>query len=44
MKEISEEFNQIMPSNDGKPTLPSFFEKPSFWFFIKLKLKQLFNR
>ena len=44
MNEISSDFNALMPENkDGKQQLPTFFDKPTLWFVIKFKFKQMFK-
>ena len=45
MKEIGAELTEIMPQKEGgKMELPTFFEKPTLWFVIKHKTKQLFKK
>jgi hypothetical protein len=34
-----------MPQKEGgKMEMPTFFEKPTIWFFIKMKIKNIFNK
>lgn len=48
MREISDSFTTILPGteeeNGKKMSMPSFFERPSLWFLIKMKIKSLFKK
>jgi len=45
MKEIVSELTDVMPQKEGgKMEMPTFFEKPTLWFFIKMKIKNIFNK
>lgn len=44
MKEIGDVFTEIMPeTKDGKQQMPTFFDKPTLWFVIKFKLKNIWS-
>jgi hypothetical protein len=45
MKEIVSELTDVMPQKEGgKMEMPTFFEKPTLWFFIKLKIKMIYDK